>query len=137
MSLEITGRIIQIAPTQHVNDRFKKREFVLEITEEIIGNTYTNYAKMQTVQAKCDLLDRFSVGESVTAHFNIKGNRWERDGKVDYITNLDCWKLQSTAANTPQQPYATDANSVGMVTNAQPVAPIASTGGEAAHDLPF
>ena len=32
--------------------------------------------------------------------FNIKGNKWERDGKVNYITNLDAWRMES-ATNAP------------------------------------
>lgn len=105
MSLEIKGKLIFKGDTQVVNDKFKKREFVLETAEEINGNVYTNYAKMQLVQAKCGILDRYSEGAELTAHFNIKGNRWEKDGKVNYITNLDCWKLEGAATNnTPPPP---------------------------------
>lgn len=106
MSLEITGKILVKYDTVQVNDKFKKREFVLEIAEEINGNTYTNYAKMQCVQAKCDILDRYSEGEEVTASFNIKGNRWEKDGKVNFITNLDCWQIRSAKGNTLEAPKA-------------------------------
>lgn len=95
MSLEVTGKLAVKYDTQNVNDRFKKREFVLELSEEINGNVYTNYAKMQLVQNKCDILDRFNEGDNVRVSFNIKGNRWERDGKVSYITNLDAWRVES------------------------------------------
>lgn len=98
-SLTITGKLLIKYDTQHVNDRFKKREFVLELTEEINGNMYTNYAKMQAVQQKCDILDRFNEGDMVEVSFNIKGNRWEKDGKVNFITNLDMWQMKSTAAD--------------------------------------
>lgn len=98
MSLEVTGKLLVKQDTQQVSDRFKKREFVLELAEEINGNVYTNYAKMQLVQAKCDILDRFNEGDNVRVSFNIKGNRWERDGKVNYITNLDAWKIEAASA---------------------------------------
>lgn len=115
MSLEITGKLLVKYDTQHVNDKFRKREFVLELQEEINGNMYTNYAKFQCVQNKCDILDRYAEGEDVIVAFNIKGNRWERDGKVNFITNLDCWQIKSAGSNKPSQ-YATDPNSKGMVT---------------------
>lgn len=117
--LTLSGKILVIYPKQQVNDRFAKREFVLELTEEINGNTYTNYAKMQTVQAKCDLLDRFSEGEDVTVNFNVKGNRWEKDGVPQFITNLDVWRIQSAATNTPAN-YSQNAQDTqpGLVTNA-------------------
>lgn len=104
MSLEVTGKLLVKYDTHQVNDKFKKREFVLELSEEINGNTYTNFAKMQLVQNKCEIIDRFKEGDMVKVSFNIKGNRWERDGKVNYITNLDAWRVESATTmpnNTP------------------------------------
>jgi single-stranded DNA-binding protein len=98
MSLEVTGKLHEKYATQQVSEKFKKREFVLELAEEINGNIYTNFAKMQLVQNKCDIIDRFNVGDNVRVSFNIKGNRWERDGKVNYITNLDAWRVESATA---------------------------------------
>lgn len=100
--MEISGILKEKYPTQTVSDKFKKREFVLELQEEINGNTYTNYAKMQLVQAKCDLLDKANIGDTLTVHFNIKGNKWEKDGKVNYMTNLDTWKIEVTSQGQPQ-----------------------------------
>jgi hypothetical protein len=112
MSLEVTGKLHVKYETQQVSEKFKKREFVLELAEEINGNIYTNYAKMQLVQNKCDILDRFKEGDLVKVSFNIKGNKWERDGKVNYITNLDAWRIES-ATGTP--------NNAGSAQSAAPV----------------
>ncbi|NDC42663.1 MAG: DUF3127 domain-containing protein [Chitinophagia bacterium] len=94
MSLEITGKLLMKYDTQQVSEKFKKREFVLELAEEINGNIYTNYAKMQLVQNKCEIIDRFNTGDAVKVSFNIKGNKWEKDGKVNYITSLDAWRIE-------------------------------------------
>lgn len=94
--LEITGKLHVKYPTTQVSDKFKKREFVLELIEEVNGNNYTNYAKMQLVQNKCDILDKFNEGDNVKVSFNIKGNRWEKDGKVQYFSTMDCWKLSTS-----------------------------------------
>lgn len=113
MSFEITGKLIAVQPTQQVSERFKKREFVLETAEEINGNVYTNYAKMQLVQNKCEIVDNFKIGDTVKVSFNIKGNKWERDGNVNYITNLDAWRIENAAgagASAPQQQYAAPAS---------------------------
>lgn len=98
MSLEVTGKLLVKFDTQQVSEKFKKREFVIELAEEINGNTYTNFAKMQLVQNKCEILDRFREGDQIKVSFNIKGNKWERDGKVNYITNLDAWRIESATA---------------------------------------
>lgn len=95
MSLQVTGKIVLIEPTNVVSDKFKKREFVLELKD----GEYTNFAKFQAVQAKCDIMDKFNAGNEVTVHFNIKGNKWEKDGKVNYITNLDAWKIEASGTS--------------------------------------
>jgi len=140
MSLEVTGKLVVKYDTQQVNDRFKKREFVIEIAEEINGNVYTNYAKMQLVQNKCEIVDRFNVGDTVKVSFNIKGNKWEKDGKVNYITNLDAWRVEAGSA-APAGMGGNAAPSYGNNTNQYPAQ--ANTGSyynpspENVDDLPF
>lgn len=138
MSLEVTGKLILKSDTQQVSEKFKKREFVLELVEEINGNLYSNYAKMQLVQSKCEIIDRFNIGDSVTVRFNIKGNKWERDGKVNYITNLDCWRMeaatgQQQAAPQPQQQGGYQATPVQQ----QQASPASAQPPIAFDDLPF
>jgi single-stranded DNA-binding protein len=112
MSLEVTGKLLVKYDSQQVSEKFKKREFVIELAEEINGNIYTNFAKMQLVQAKCEIIDRFKEGDLVKVSFNLKGNKWERDGKVNYITNLDAWRIEAATGAAPaannggQQQYA-------------------------------
>jgi len=132
MSFELTGKLIAKYDTVNVNDKFKKREFVLETTEEIAGNSYVNFAKMQVVQNKCEILDRYNLGDMVKITFNIKGNRWEKDGKVNYITNLDAWKIESASASP-----ANNANAQYAAPQpAQHAAPYAPSS-EPIDDLPF
>jgi hypothetical protein len=103
MSLEVTGKLIEKYDTQQVSDKFKKREFVLELEEVINGNIYTNFAKLQLVQNKCDILNPFNLGDKVKVSFNIKGNKWSRDNKVNYITNLDAWRIEAATGDAPSQ----------------------------------
>lgn len=98
MNLEVIGKLIEKYDTQNVSERFRKREFVLELGDEINGTIYTNYAKMQLVQNKCDILDRFNVGEMLKVNFNIKGTKYEKDGRTNYFSNLDAWRIENAAA---------------------------------------
>lgn len=110
MSLEVTGRLHTKFPTQQIKDNFSKREFVIELTDESpTGMVFTNYASFQLVNASCSVIDQFQEGDMIKVNFNIRGNRWERDGQVRYITNLNAWRVERAgAANTmgsqPQQP---------------------------------
>lgn len=94
MALEIIGKLIEIYPTQQVSERFKKREMVMDITEEVNGNSYPNFAKLQVSQNKCEVLDGYKIGEVVKVQFNVRGTRVEKDGKVNYYTNLDAWRIE-------------------------------------------
>jgi hypothetical protein len=107
MSLEVTGKLLVKSDAQQVSEKFKKREFVVELVEDINGNNYTNFGKFQLVQSKCEILDRFNVGDTVKVHFNIKGNSYvdKKDGVTKYITNLDAWRVEGVGAqqSAPQQ----------------------------------
>lgn len=96
MSFEISGSIVEIYPTQQVTDKFKKREFILEVKETSnTGFEFTEYIKFQAVQDKCNLLDGFNQNDQVKVSFNLRGRKWEKDGQVSYFTNLDAWKIES------------------------------------------
>jgi len=138
MSLEVTGKLLLKYDAMQVSEKFKKREFVIELAEEINGNIYTNFAKMQLVQNKCDIIDRYNVGDQVKVSFNIKGTAYvdKKDGVTKYITNLDAWRVEPAGAATsaPSQPApAYSANSSTNFNAASSSAPAT----EAVDDLPF
>ena len=97
MAFEITGKITEVFPVQQVSDKFKKREFVIEKKETGGGAVFVDYIKFQLVQDKCDLVNESFLREEVKVWFNIKGNRWEKEGKVNYFTNLDAWKIEKAS----------------------------------------
>jgi hypothetical protein len=94
MSYELTGKLVAKYDTVQRTETFKTREFAVEKTEEINGRTITNYAKFQCVQDKTTIIDRVNIGDEIKVYFNIKGSKWEKDGKVNYITNLDAWRIE-------------------------------------------
>lgn len=138
MSFEVTGKLHTKYEIQQVNERFRKREFVLELSEEINGNVYTNYAKMQLVQNKCEILDRFNEGDQLKVNFNIKGNRWEKDGKVNFITNLDAWRIEPVGgASSDDTSYAASPDAQTAPAPQQPVNNFNNPSPDSTDDLPF
>jgi hypothetical protein len=95
MSFEITGKLVVKYNTMQRSETFKTREFVIEKSDDINGRIITNYIKFQAVQDRTAIVDRFNEGETVKVYFNIRGTRWEKDGKVNYITNLDAWRMEA------------------------------------------
>jgi hypothetical protein len=124
MSYEITGKLVAKYDTVQRTETFKTREFVIEKSEDIGGRTITNYIKFQCVQDKTSMPDRFSIGETVKVLFNIKGIKWTKDGKENYITNLDAWRMESAKLSD-------------MQSNAPDSVPDATSDDMPADDLPF
>ena len=95
MAYEIVGKLIAKFDVNQRTETFKVREFVIEKSEDISGRLITNYVKFQCVQDKTAMPDRFNIGDEVKVSFNLKGTRWEKEGKVNYFTNLDAWRMES------------------------------------------
>ncbi len=94
MSYELTGKLVAKYDTLQRTETFKIREFAVEKVQEVNGKSITNYAKFQCVQDKTDIIDKINIGDEIKVYFNIKGNKWEKEGRVNYFTNLDAWRVE-------------------------------------------
>jgi hypothetical protein len=103
MAFEISGKVIDVSPVNQVSDKFKKREFVIEKKETGGAAVFIDYIKFQLLQDKCDLINESYLNEEIKIWFNLKGNKWERDGKINYFTNLDAWKIEKVSSQTKDQ----------------------------------
>lgn len=107
MSYEINGKLVEKFDTQEITNTFKKREFVIEKVENAGGREFTETIKFQLSQDRCDLIDPYNTNEEIKVHFNIKGRKWEKDGRVSYFTNLEAWRIERLTVeqnNTTPQP---------------------------------
>ena len=97
MSFEITGKLIVKYDVVQRSETFKTREFVIEKSEDVNGRSFTSYIKFQCVQDKTAMVDKHNIGEEVKVLFNIKGTKWVKDGRENYITNLDAWRMEAVS----------------------------------------
>jgi hypothetical protein len=129
MSYELTGKLVAKYDTVQRTESFKTREFAVEKSDDINGRTIVNYVKFQSVQDKTSIIDRVNIGDEIKVYFNIKGSKWEKDGKTNYITNLDAWRieqlLQSGNKSNIDNEYL------------EPLDTFSSTATDAVDDLPF
>ena len=130
MSYELTGKLVAKYDTVQRTETFKTREFAVEKTEDIGGRTITNYVKFQSVQDKTAIIDKVNIGDEIKVSFNIKGSKWEKEGKVNYITNLDAWRIEQVL-----QPGAD--KGVTDTEYMEPLDTFSSTSPDAIDDLPF
>ena len=100
MAFEITGKLIEKFETQNVSDKFKKREFVIEYQDNP-NLSFSEMLKFQLTQDRCGLIDMHEIGQEIKVAFNLKGRRWEKDGNVNYFTNLEAWKIEAASGAAP------------------------------------
>src|SRR5688572_8568401 len=127
MAYDAQGKLHEIFDEQQVSEKFKKREFVLEIPD----GAYTQFIKFQLTQDKCNLLDGFNVGDEVKVAFNLSGKPFTKNGTTMYFTNLGAWRLEAASAG---------GNNGGGNQNNYAAAPAAASSfvmDEADNDLPF
>ena len=129
MSFEITGKLIAKYDTVQRTESFKTREFVIEKTEDINGRSIVNYIKFQSVQDRTAIIDRVNTGDEIKVYFNIKGSKWEKDGKTNYITNLDAWRIEQMLQPSGKNEAGSDF--------LEPLDTFSSTAPDAVDDLPF
>ena len=130
MSYELTGKLVAKYDVVQRTATFKTREFAVEKTDDIGGRTVTNYVKFQSVQDKTTIIDKVNIGDEIKVYFNIKGSKWEKDGKVNYITNLDAWRIELVLhAGTDQPVIDTE--------YMEPLDTFSASSPEAIDDLPF
>jgi len=98
-NLKVTGKVVHIGAIETVSDKFKKRIIAVET-----GGDYPQTVAVEFTQDKCELLDKYSVNEEITIHFNLRGREW--NGK--YFTNLNGWRIESDAVQGGK-----DSNQIG------------------------
>lgn len=92
--METTGIIKHISDTQRVSEKFQKREFVL--TTEAT-TPYPQHVSFQLTQDKCDIMDKFTIGQEVKVQFNLRGREWNGPQGVKYFNTLECWRIESVS----------------------------------------
>lgn len=133
MSYELTGKLVAKYETVQRTATFKTREFAVEKTDDIGGRIITNYVKFQSVQDKTAIIDKVNTGDEIKVYFNIRGSKWEKDGKVNYITNLDAWKIEQVL-----QPGIANQSGTGTDTEyMEPLDTFSASSPDAIDDLPF
>ncbi|CCZ09383.1 MULTISPECIES: DUF3127 domain-containing protein [Culturomica] len=101
MNYEIKGKLIFKEDTQHISERFQKREFVIEVENEK-NPQWNDFIKIQLIQDRCDLLENIALNENIKVYFNVRGRKWENKGQVSYFTNLEGWRIEKLQEQTSE-----------------------------------
>jgi len=120
--MEVVGKIKVIGTANQVSDKFTKRDVVITTDEQ-----YPQDIQIQFVQEKCEILDKYTVGQEVTIGINLRGREWNNaKGETVYFNTIQGWNIKETD-NSKQVPQA----------NSQTFAPAPALAIEDDSDLPF
>ena len=93
--MEVVGKIKMLGETKTVgNGSFLKRELVVTTSEE-----YPQHILTEFVQDKCDLLDKYKVGDNVKVSINLRGREWvDPQGVTKYFNAIQGWRVEKGEA---------------------------------------
>lgn len=92
MNMQVQGRIHALFDTEQVTQRFRKREFVLELDG---ASRYPQYVMFQLTGDRCGELDGYAAGQEVRVEFSLRGREWTSPkGEVRYFNSLEVWQLE-------------------------------------------
>ena len=91
MNMQVQGRIHTAFPAEQVTQRFKKREFVLELEA---ASRYPQLVIFQLTGDRCDSLDDFKVDDVVSVEFSLRGREWKSPkGDTRFFNSLEVWSI--------------------------------------------
>jgi len=89
--MKISGVIYNIGDTQNISDKFKKRDFVLEIKN---NEAYVQKVLFTLILDKVDTIDSCKVGDQVEVDFNLQGKEWTSpSGEVKFFNTLSVYGI--------------------------------------------
>lgn len=90
--MELLGKIKLIGDIKTYGDNgFRKRELVLTTEEQ-----YPQHVLIEFIQNNCEILDNFSIGQTVRIGINIRGREWESpDQGLKYFNSIQGWRIES------------------------------------------
>jgi hypothetical protein len=88
---QLKGVIAKISEAQQISEKFTKREFWVRDD----SSQYPQTINFQLSQDRCDLIDSFKEGDSITVNFNLRGRTWQSaQGEEKCFNTLDAWRLE-------------------------------------------
>lgn len=123
--MEVQGKIKKVGETKEFgNNGFRKREVVITTEEQ-----YPQFLNIEFVQDKCELLNKFQVGQDVKIGINLRGREWvSPQGETKYFNSIQGWRIENLQQATPGNDTAPPPEDFQPATNLNE---------EEADDLPF
>ena len=90
--MEVQGVIKVLGETKVFGAKgFRKRDVVVTTDEQ-----YPQDILIEFVQDKCDILNKYAVGQSVKVGINLRGREWvSPQGETKYFNSVQGWRIDA------------------------------------------
>jgi hypothetical protein len=83
--MEIKGTIYHLGEVEQVSDKFQKRLVVISYNDGFKDQ----FVPIEFTQAKCELLNSFRAGDTVSVAINLQGSEY----KGKFYPRINGWKI--------------------------------------------
>jgi len=99
--VKLEGKIKKVFPSETFSN-FEKRIFWLE--EVAAEARFQNTWQLELWKADCPMIDKYKVGDYITAYVDIKGRSYpKRDGSGEAVMNtIKCWNIEKDGVSVKQ-----------------------------------
>lgn len=126
--MEITGKIHRIGQVEQISATFRKREVVIEHSDNPM---YPQFNSFQLTQDKVGILDGYNVGDQINFGFNLRGRAWTSpSGEEKYFNTLEIWRISLASSLDESSQGSGDYGGSDLV-------PAGGSGAKDDEDLPF
>lgn len=106
MGFHINGRLHRKFDAEQKTERFRKRDFVIELAE---NPRYPQFVQFQLTGDRCESIDGYNEGDELRVEFALRGREWKSpSGEIRYFNSLDVWTVErasdSPASDEPPMP---------------------------------
>ena len=98
--MEVSGKIKVVGATATFGAKeFKKRDLVVTTDEQ-----YPQDILIEFVQDKCDILNKYKVGQEVTVGINLRGREWiNPEGVAKYFNSVQGWRISDSVVEESKE----------------------------------
>lgn len=107
------GKVYKVLPEQVKSDKFKKQEFILQVTNPTDKGTFVEFIRLQCINDKMNYLEGVKKGDFGVVKFTISGRKVGKDEEESFYTNLDVieFKVISKTADIIEADKSSKTNS--------------------------
>jgi hypothetical protein len=96
MQIVIKGKITDIFPSEIYGNLEKRVVWVQEIDVQ-----YPQHYSLEFLQNDANIPDSFVPGDLVECKVDVRGRKWEKNGKAGVMNSLKCWRMDRVGQGRP------------------------------------